>query len=342
MKISVLGGGSWGTALAALLAGNGHEVALWVYEKPLVDIIRKTGENAWFLPGFSLPTDRMIITNDFEEALSGRCFIVSALPSHAVRSVFEQVLPHMNNGSIVISASKGIENDTLMRMSEIINALDSEDKIENVIALSGPSFAVETVAGHPTAVVAACKEISAAEAVQNVFSGERFRVYTNEDIIGVELCGALKNVMAIAAGICAGLTLGENTRAALITRGLAAISRLGFAMGAHPLTFSGLAGMGDLILTCSSPQSRNFTVGRQIGQGKPLPEILNSMKMVAEGVKTSISAHNLSRKMEIEMPICDQVYRILHESKSPVQGLNDLMNRSLKPEIAVYKSNDEV
>ena len=333
MNIGVIGAGSWGTALADLLARIGHQVTLWAYESDLVVRMRKTRETDVFLPDICLHED-LKFTDDLAVAVKGRELLLLVPPSQLMRQVFSQLLPHLEDGVVLVSASKGIENQTLMTMSQVLQEeLKKAGRKAHLAFLSGPSFAREVAGGLPTAVVAASEDEAVAELVQKVFSGERFRVYTNDDVIGIEFGGSLKNVMALAAGIADGLGFGSNTRAALITRGLAEMTRLGVAAGACPQTFAGLAGMGDLVLTCTGDLSRNRTVGLELGRGRPLQEILDGMKMVAEGVKTTISTYQLASRLQIEAPITEQVYKILEEGKDPRQAVVDLLQRSLKSEL---------
>ncbi len=331
MKIGVIGAGSWGTALANMLAGKGYPVTLWAYEKDLVERMKMTRENDLFLPGFSLSSN-LDFTADLSAAVSGKEMVLLVSPSQVMRLVVQQALEDFNPESLIVSASKGIENGTLLTMSQVLRELLPPSCHQRLAVISGPSFAKEVAAGIPTAVVAAAPQQDIAEQVQNIFTNAAFRVYTNNDILGVELCGALKNVMALAAGVSDGLGFGLNTRAALITRGLAEISRLGLALGAQAATFSGLAGMGDLVLTCTGDLSRNRSVGIALGQGKTLDEILNGMNMVAEGVKTTLSAYQLAAKVGVEVPITEQMYKILYQQKDPRQAVTDLLSRNLKAE----------
>ncbi len=331
--IGVIGAGSWGTALANLLALNGHDVHLWVFEEPVLKEIRDHGENKTFLPGIRLePNIRP--TGDLAEAASRKDILLLVVPSHVYRGVVRQAASSVDQHCVVASAAKGIENDSLDLMSEVLDQELSHRVASRHCFLSGPSFAREVAAKLPTAVTAASHSHEAASLIQKVFSNEFFRVYTSQDVVGVELGGAVKNVVAIAAGACQGLELGQNTLAALITRGLAEMTRLGIAMGANPLSFAGLAGIGDLVLTCTSGMSRNQSVGFKLGRGMTLAEILKDMVMVAEGVRTSISIHDLSHKHGIEMPICEQVYRILYKDKSPMEAVKELMTRELKSEFS--------
>lgn len=329
--VAVLGAGSWGTALALLLSRNGKRVKLWVYEPELVEIIQKTRENAYFLPGFTLP-ETIYPSHDLSEVLAGARFIVLVTPTQTVRSVMDSAREYISRDTILVGASKGIENGTLMRVSEIVQDVLGRSRSFRYLALSGPTFATGVARGLPATAVVAGRESAAAELAQHVFFDSTFRVYVNDDVIGVELGGALKNVIAIAAGILAGLNLGSNARAALITRGLWEITRLGTALGARRITFQGLTGMGDLVLTCDGTESRNFKVGYRIGQGETLDAIQKSMRMVAEGVKTTLSVRELARRHGVEMPITEQVYRTLYHGKSPRQAVEELMTRTLKSE----------
>ncbi len=342
-RIGVVGGGSWGTALALLLADNGYEIDLWVYEPELVKDIKQKRENTIYLPGFSIPSN-IHPYNDFEPVVKEHKIILMVVPSHVYRSVTQAIKPYLADNTIIVSATKGIENETLLTMSGVWKEVVG-DKKTVFSCLSGPSFAKEVARKIPTAVTIACDNIDIASKLQAMFANEYFRVYTSSDVMGLEIGGAVKNVIALAAGACDGLGLGHNTRAALITRGLAEMTRLGVAMGAHPITFLGLPGVGDLLLTCTGDLSRNRTVGYQIGQGKSLDEILSHMKMVAEGVKTAKSVYHLSKKFNIEMPICEQVYKILYEGKKPRDTVKYLMTRSLKHEwereLALYQQQLE-
>jgi len=333
MKIGVVGAGGWGTALADLLARSGHDVAIWCYEEEVARAIELKRENEAYLPGISL-SDNIKSTTDIEEAVTGGEIVVSVSPSHAVRKVMGDASPFVSSDAVVLNASKGIENESLLTMSQVLAEV-IEDGVR-IAALSGPSFALEVAKGHPTVVSAACKDEDVATLIQQTFSNKRFRVYAGEDVIGLEIGGSIKNVMAIAAGICDGLGFGTNTRAALITRGLAEMTRLAVKMGAHPLTMAGLGGLGDLVLTCTGDLSRNRQVGLKLGSGMKIDEILAEMRMVAEGVKTTRSAHDLAAREEIEMPIVDAVYHIIYENKSPKDVVFELMTRGLKREIDTY------
>ncbi|HMA86950.1 MAG TPA: NAD(P)H-dependent glycerol-3-phosphate dehydrogenase [Desulfosalsimonadaceae bacterium] len=331
-RIAVVGAGSWGTALAYLLGDKGYGVDLWAYEPAVEQSIEKSRENQMFLPGIRLP-ETITPFNDLASVVSDKQIIVFVVPSHVMRDVSSQAAPHIDPDAFVVTASKGIENQTHLTMSGVLKETLPEGLAPRISVLSGPSFAAEVAQKMPTVVTVASAEQAAAAYIQNVFVTPYFRVYTNDDLIGVELGGAVKNVIAIASGIVDGLGLGLNTRAALITRGLVEIRRLGVKLGANPHTFAGLAGIGDLLLTCTGSLSRNHTVGRKIGEGKSLQEILAEMNMVAEGVKTSKSVYNLSRKLGVDMPISHSVYAVLYEDLSPKDGVYQLMTRDLKDEM---------
>jgi glycerol-3-phosphate dehydrogenase (NAD(P)+) len=335
LKIGIIGAGSWGTALATLLAFNGHAITLWVYEAELYEDMVRGRENHIYLPGISLP-EAVTPTQSFSEASSEKDLLVSAVPSHLVRSVIGQCIPYVNVETTMVSVSKGIENDTLKCMSEIFNDILTKPLLSHTAYLSGPSFALEVARKLPTAVVVASENQGIAESVQTAASCPFFRVYTSNDVKGVELGGALKNVIAIAVGCSDGLGFGHNAQAALITRGLAEITRLGVELGALPLTFSGLSGIGDLVLTCTGALSRNRAVGIKLGEGRSLEEITQSSKMVAEGVRTTKSAYELARRHGVEMPIVEQVYHILYEKKDPRKAVTELMGRALRYELDKY------
>ena len=330
-KIGVIGAGSWGTTLADLLAKKGHAVTLWAYEPELVNEMAATGVNSVFLPGIPL-SPRLKFTNSLQGAATGKALLLFVVPSQVVRVVINSILPHLPADAVIVSASKGIEVDTLMTVSQVYEELLTRESFARFSVLSGPSFAREVAQEMPTAVVAAAAEAGVARRVQEIFTTPFFRVYTNPDIMGVELGGAIKNVIALAAGISDGLGFGNNTRAALITRGLAEMTRLGRAMGAKGETFAGLAGMGDLVLTCTGDLSRNRTVGIKLGQGMRLAEILAEMRMVAEGVKTAESARNLATRLGVDMPITAKVYSVLYEDKPAREAVVELMTRDLKAE----------
>ena len=332
LKIGVVGAGSWGTALANLLAQKGFPVDLWVFEKEVEEQIRDRRENEVFLPGIRL-SDNLAPSNDIARVVTDKDFLITVVPSHLVRTVAGEMAPHVSPDTVVVSAPKGIENQTYLTMTQVLGEMMPALPSENITVLSGPSFAREVVANVPTAVTVAGRDAEVAVRVQHIFATPYFRVYTSDDPVGVELGGAVKNVIAIAAGIIDGLNLGLNTRAALITRGQTEIRRLGLELGANPRTFTGLAGIGDLILTCTGDLSRNHTVGKQIGRGKSLKSILSEMRMVAEGVKTSKSVYNLARKLKVEMPISSEIYQVLYHDVPPKEAVFRLMTRDLKDEL---------
>jgi len=325
--ISVIGAGSWGTTLACLLSEKGFDVTLWVHGKGLSEEINKTRVNSAYLPDITLP-DNFSVTDNIEDAVGKARYVLNAVPAQYTRAVFKEAVRYIPGEAITISASKGIERGTLLTVSAILKELSDHP----VAVLSGPSFAKEVIRKLPAAVTLATENKNMGFILQELFNFNNFRVYRHDDVIGVEIGGALKNVMAIASGISDSLGLGNNARASLITRGLVEMTRLGVAMGARERTFSGLSGIGDLVLTCTSPLSRNYTVGIKLGQGIKLKDILDQTRSVAEGVATAESAFDLSRKYDIEMPIVEQVYRVLHEGKDPSQAVKDLMERSLKSE----------
>jgi glycerol-3-phosphate dehydrogenase (NAD(P)+) len=330
-RVAVIGGGSWGTALAGRLAANGNDTLLWAYEPELVAEINSSHTNTPYLPGITLhPT--LACTGSLEEAVAGRSILLLVTPVQVMRGVLKQLAPFIDKNAIIANASKGIELETLQTVSQICGGVLDDAALERYVALSGPTFAREVAQELPSLIVAASCNPAAAERIQAAFSCPCLRVYTNSDVIGVELGGAVKNVIAIAAGICDGLGFGHNARAALITRGLAEMNRLGQAMGAQAATFAGLAGMGDLVLTCTGDLSRNRTVGFKLGQGMKLADILAEMRMVAEGVKSSESVYRLARTLGVEMPIVEKTYQILHEDKPARQAVIELMARDLKAE----------
>ena len=331
-RSGVVGGGSWGTALANLLGSKGYVVDFWVFEPEVRESIALHRENRVFLPGIRL-SENLVPSNDLGAVASGKDLILIVVPSHVMREVSLKLAGFTARDCVVVSASKGIENQTHLTMSGILRETLPHIPETHLAALSGPSFAREVALGVPTVVTVAAKDPDVAQFVQRVFATPGFRVYTNKDLIGVELGGSVKNVIAIAAGIIDGLGLGLNTRAALITRGLTEIRRLGVKMGANPRTFTGTAGIGDLVLTCTGDLSRNHMVGKKIGQGMTLSQILAEMRMVAEGVKTAKSVYNLSRKLGVEMPICHEIYHILYEDVPPKVALHRLMTRDLREEL---------
>lgn len=331
MRIAVIGAGSWGTALANLLVKKGLEVILWAYERELVERMQATRVNDLFLPGVRLD-GRLSFTSELGLAVAGHQVVVLVSPSQVMRRVVTQLASHLDGSSLLVSAAKGIENDSLLLMSEVLEDVLGGDVSGRCAYLSGPSFAREVAAELPTAVAVAAVGGEVARTVQELFRTEYFRVYTNPDVIGVEIGGALKNVIALAAGVSDGLGFGHNARAALINRGLVEMGRLGTAKGAHAETFAGLAGMGDLVLTCTGDLSRNRTVGIELGRGRKLDEILGGMRMVAEGVQTTLSAYQLAQKLGVVMPITEQMYQILYRDKDPRQAVSELMMRQQKSE----------
>ncbi|MGD8495124.1 MAG: NAD(P)H-dependent glycerol-3-phosphate dehydrogenase [Gemmatimonadales bacterium] len=330
-SIAVLGAGSWGTALADVLARNGHDARLWAWSKGLAGDLRERRRNERYLPGVDLH-DELRIGDDLGTVLDGADAVLSVSPSHYVRSVLTAAAPHLDPSALLISASKGLELDSDKRMSEVIAEVLPGEAADGVVVLSGPSFAAELARGLPTAVTLASRSVENAEAVQLMFQNDRFRLYTQTDVVGTELGGALKNVMAIAAGISDGIGLGANARAALLTRGLAEMSRLAERMGGHAVTLAGLAGMGDLVLTCTGDLSRNRRVGLALGEGRSLRDVLAEMDAVAEGVRTTRAAHELAAELGVEMPIVHAVYSVLYEDVDPMEGLARLMAREPKPE----------
>lgn len=331
MNVAIIGGGSWGSALAIHLSRRDVPVRLWIREPEILEEACRQRVNRVFLPGFSFPPS-VTFCADILEAARGASVIFIAVPSHYCRQVYAQMSPAVNKDCLVVSLTKGLEERTLKRMSQVLAETLSQLKNRHIAVLSGPSFAKEVAQGLPTAVVAASSRRSYAARVQGLLSGPTFRVYTCGDVAGVELAGAAKNVIAIAAGISDALGSGNNAKASLITRGLAEITRLGLRLGARRETFFGLAGIGDLILTCTGELSRNRHVGHELGLGKPLRDIIAESQMVAEGVATTRSIHRLARRCAIEMPICEQIYRVLYENKDPRQAIIDLMSRKLKGE----------
>ena len=332
-KIAVIGGGSWGTALAIAMTRSraAHAVSLWVHEKEICDSIRAKRENEIFLPGFEIPA-AVEPTSDIAAAVEGASIILGVIPSAHARATYERILPHAAPGVAFVSATKGLDHGNLKRMTEVISEVCAPKFAARVAALSGPSFAKEVAKGDPTAVVIASPDQELARMVQEQFSGPTFRLYANDDVVGVELGGAVKNIIAIASGVCVGLGFGHNTIAALITRGLAEMTRLCMAMGGRRETMAGLAGMGDLVLTCTGGLSRNRSVGVELGKGRKLAEIVGSMRMVAEGVGTTAAAMKLARKLGVEMPITEQMHALLYENRPPLEAIRELMDRRLKQE----------
>jgi glycerol-3-phosphate dehydrogenase (NAD(P)+) len=330
-RLAIIGAGSWGTALSVVLAPRFPEIRLWVFEQDLAARMRETRENDLYLPGLRLPGNVGVVT-DLAEALDGAAIVLGVAPSHVTRAIWVRMAPHLDPSMLFVSATKGIETGTLVRMSEVVRSVVGERFKPRVAVLSGPTFAREVAAGEPTAVVISSTDSSLNEAVQRAFSGPTFRLYTNTDPVGVELAAALKNVVAIGAGVSNGLGLGSNSIAALITRGLAEITRLAVALGGDPRTLAGLAGLGDLVLTCTGALSRNRQVGIELGRGRKLDDIIGSMRMVAEGVQTTYAAVDLAHGCGIEMPITEQVNAILRGRRSPREAIRELMERSLKSE----------
>ena len=330
-NLSIIGAGSWGTALAIVLSSRFPKIKLWVYEGDLAGRIRDTHINDVYLPYFQLPAG-VEPTNELAVALEGAEIVLSVVPSHLVRSVYQRMLPLLNERMVFVSATKGLENETLLRMSQVIGEVISQRFQPQVAVVSGPTFAKEVAAFEPTALVAASTSPGLAECVQSAFASPTFRLYASNDPTGVEIGGSIKNVVAIGAGVLHGLGLGHNSMAALITRGLAEMTRLAVAMGAQQQTLAGLAGLGDLVLTCNGELSRNRTVGVELAKGRKLEDIVNSMRMVAEGVKTTNAAVDLAKRHSVEMPIAQQMYRLLHHGTSPRDAIRALMERSLKGE----------
>ncbi len=326
MKIGVIGSGSWGMTLAMQLLKNNNDVSVWFFDKSQYDEATTTHELKDFLPGISLPIE-LEFTMDLETAVRGKDVILLAVPSHVVRLTSGKIKPFVGRDTILVNVAKGIENDSLLRMSQVIQEVMGDANDRRICTLSGPTHAEEVSKGMPSTIVAGASNIDTAEKIQKIFFSDTLRVYTNTDIIGVELGGSLKNVIAISAGVLAGMGFGDNTLAALLTRGLFEITRLGVLLGAKEDTFAGLSGMGDLIVTCLSEHSRNRHVGFELGKGRKLEEILSEMKMVAEGVKTAKSVHQLGQKMQIELPISEQIYQVLFEGRSAKEAVITLMGR---------------
>lgn len=332
--IGVVGAGSWGTALSLLLAEKGYEVDLWVYEKELCEILVEKRENTYFLPGFSLPGN-VKPSVDIEQVVANKPIVVLVVPTHVLRATAENMAPHLQRGCLAINASKGIENSTLLTGHQILESIFKNSC--KIGAVSGPTFAAEIARRAPSAIVAAAHDAETARRIQELFSGPNLKAFSSADIAGVELGGALKNVIAIATGIADGLKLGFNARAALITRGLVEITRIGTALGARPETFSGLSGLGDLVLTCTGDLSRNRSVGIKLGEGHKLSAITQNMKMVAEGIRTVKSAWQLKKKFNIQASIIGETYKVLHEGKPPRQALDDLMKVEISTEFSGIK-----
>ncbi len=330
-SLAIIGGGGWGTALAIILAPRFPRIRLWVYEADLAARMRETRENDVYLPGCRLPR-HVEVVSELPVALDGAEIVLSAIPSHLVRRLYQQMLPSLHESMVFVSATKGLENGTLLRISEVIREVLRNRLAARVAVISGPTFALEVARFEPTALVVASTDGSLSETVQAAFSGPTFRLYANSDPIGVEIGGAVKNVVAIGAGVLHGMGLGHNAMAALITRGLAEITRLAVAMGGTAQTLAGLAGLGDLVLTCSGDLSRNRTVGVELAHGRKLEEIVSSMKMVAEGIKTTNAVSDLAKRHSVEMPICEQMLQMLQFGISPREAIQRLMDRSLKGE----------
>ncbi len=329
--LAIVGAGSWGTALAIVLAPRFPTVRLWVYEQDLAARISSSRENDVYLPQFLLPANVEVVT-DYAAALDGASIVMGVMPSHRARGMYERMLPLLDPSMLLVSATKGLETGSLLRISEVIRQVIGSRFPTRISVLSGPTFAREVAAGEPTALVVASTDSEAASQVQSAFSGSSFRLYTNSDPIGVEIGGSVKNVVAIGAGVCHGLGLGSNATAALITRGLAEITRLALALGGEGRTLAGLAGLGDLVLTCTGSLSRNRTVGMELAAGRKLDEIVGSMRMVTEGIETTKATVDLSRRHRVEMPIADQMHAMLYEARPPKEAIRQLMERTLKGE----------
>ncbi|MCM3627438.1 NAD(P)H-dependent glycerol-3-phosphate dehydrogenase [Paenibacillus glycanilyticus] len=330
-RAAVLVAGSWGTALAAVLAGNGYDVRLWTRSAEHAEQMNTSGTNEKYLPGVTLPSS-LHATTDIEEALRDAELALFVAPSSAMRAVAKQAAPYLAEGTLVVHATKGFEADTLKRMTTVLSE-ELNRTAEKIVVLSGPSHAEEVIRKQPTTVVVASAELKAAEQAQDAFMSTYFRVYTNPDVVGVEVAGAIKNIIALGAGLSDGLGFGDNAKAALLTRGLAEISRLGTAMGANPLTFAGLAGVGDLVVTCTSKHSRNWRAGSMLADGTPLEEVLERMGMVVEGVRTTRAANELAKQYDVQMPITAELYSVLFANNSPKSAVENLMGRLKTHEI---------
>ena len=330
-RLAIIGGGGWGTALAVVLSPRFEAIRLWVYEPDLAERMAQGSENDLYLPGFRLPGN-VEVSSDLQGVARGAGLILSVMPSHLVRGIYEQLLPVLDEQMSFVSATKGLELDTLLLPSQVIEQVISKRFAPRVAAISGPSFAREVAALNPTAIVVAARNAELARCVQAQFSGPSFRLYTSTDVTGIQVGGAIKNVVAIGAGVVHGLGLGHNTTAALVTRGLAEMTRLAVALGGETKTLSGLAGLGDLVLTCTGELSRNRAVGVELARGRRLGEIVGSMKMVAEGVNTTSAAIELARRCSVEMPIAEQMYQMLHFGLEPREAVRRLMERSLREE----------
>jgi glycerol-3-phosphate dehydrogenase (NAD(P)+) len=330
-NLAIIGGGSWGTALAVVLAPRFERLRLWVYEKDLARRMSASRENDVYLPGFQLP-GHVEVHNELQSALERADVVLGVMPSHLARPLYGRMAPHLTPSMHLVSATKGLEAGTLLRVSEVMRQVLDPYFPPRVAVISGPTFAREVARGDPTALVVASTDPQLAEAIQGAFSGPTFRLYTSADPVGVEIGAAVKNVVAIGAGVCHGLGLGHNAVAALITRGLAEISRLALAMGGQPKTLAGLAGLGDLVLTCTGDLSRNRHIGLELAKGKKLDDVVASMKMVAEGIKTTAATVELARQHAVEMPIAQQMHAMLQLGRPPLEAIRQLMERSLKGE----------
>ena len=330
-NLAIIGAGSWGTALAMVLAPRFPRIRLWVYETDLAARMRLSRENDVYLPGFQL-AGHVEVVSDLRSALEGADVVLSVMPSHLVRRLYQEMLPYLHESMLFVSATKGLENGSLLRMSEVIREVLPTKMRPRVAVISGPTFAKEVARFEPTALVVSSSDAGVADRVQGVFSGPTFRLYSSSDTIGVEIGGSIKNVVAIGAGVLYGMGLGHNPMAALITRGLAEMTRLAVAMGGQPLTLAGLAGLGDLVLTCNGELSRNRAVGVELAHGRKLQEIVGATKMVAEGVKTTNAAVELAKRYAVEMPISEAMFQVLNFGLSPRDAIQRLMERSLKGE----------
>lgn len=330
-RLAIVGAGSWGTALSIVLAPRFREVRLWAFEPDLAHRMQRIRENDVYLPGFTIPAN-IRTSNDLAQTLDRAELVLGVMPSHLVRSIYGQMLPHLTPDMLIVSATKGLETESLLRPSEITHEVISKRFPPRIAVLSGPSFAREVAAFNPTAIVISSTDDSLARCIQAELSGPSFRLYTSSDPVGVEIGAAIKNVVAIGAGVLEGMGLGHNPMAALITRGLAEMTRLAVALGAEAKTLAGLAGLGDLVLTCTGELSRNRTVGIELARGRKLDEIVTSMRMVAEGVKTTTAARELARRCSVEMPITEQMYQMLYHGLDPREAIRRLMERSLRGE----------
>jgi glycerol-3-phosphate dehydrogenase (NAD(P)+) len=330
-RVAIIGAGNWGTALSIVAARNGHDVRIWSRSPSLVETINREGINNQYLTSFNLPSG-IKATNKLEEAILQADILLLAVPSHTIRNIVSQISPYIDQRVILVSASKGIEIETGKRISEIFVELLGNQSLSRFVSLSGPSFAKEVAAGYPTALVAASKDLGTAQVIQTAFSNQSLRIYTNQDLVGVEIGGAVKNVIALASGMIAGLGFGANSIAALVTRGLAEMVRLAITQGAEQETLMGLAGLGDLVLTCTSEQSRNFQVGQELARGKSLDEIIGQMHEVAEGVRTTQAVKLLAEAYKVDIPITNEVFAVLYRRKRVVDAIAQLMMRPLKEE----------